>query len=102
MTEIRLLYFDGCKCVPIMLDRIRAALLEEDIDVEPVLEKVASPHDAERLRLAGSPTILIDGRDPFAEAGAPFFGFWCRLYVTPTGLEGSPTVKQLRSALRAA
>jgi hypothetical protein len=101
MTEIRLQYFDGCPCVPLMHDRVRAALIEEGMDVEPVLEKVASSHEAERLRLAGSPTILIDGRDPLAEAGAPF-GFWCRLYVTPTGLEWSPTVEQLRSALRSA
>lgn len=101
MTEIRLLYFDGCANLQTLHDRVRVALLEEGMgNVEPVLEKVASPEDAKRLRLAGSPTILIDGRDPFAEEGAPF-GFWCRLYATPSGLEGSPTSDQLRSVLRA-
>ena len=102
VTEVRLLYFDGCPNVRTLHDRVLAALLDEGLgNVKPVLEKVASPGDAERLRFAGSPTILIDGSDPFAEEGAPF-GFWCRLYVTPNGLEGSPTSGQLRSALRSA
>src|SRR3546814_7368074 len=35
------------------------------IHVELALERVESPEDAERLRFVGSPTILIDGRDPF-------------------------------------
>lgn len=102
MTKVRLLYFDGCPNMRIMHDRIRMALREEGMShVEPVLEKVASVGEAERIRLAGSPTILIDGYDPFAEAGA-LCGFWCRMYVTPRGLEGSPTTEQLRSALRSA
>lgn len=29
------------------------------------LERVETAEDAERLRFVGSPTILIDGRDPF-------------------------------------
>jgi hypothetical protein len=71
------------------------------IDVDPVLEQVETPEDAERLRFVGSPTILIDGRDPF---GGPEenFGMSCRVYQTPDGLAGSPTLDQLRAALREA
>jgi hypothetical protein len=65
---------------------------------ELVLERVATPEDAERLRFRGSPTILIDGRDPFANEAAPF-GLSCRVYRTERGLEGSPSLEQLREAL---
>jgi len=68
--------------------------------VEPILERVETAEDAERLRFIGSPTILLDGRDPFARAEATF-GLTCRVYETPYGLAGSPTPEQVRAALRA-
>jgi hypothetical protein len=70
-------------------------------DVEPVLERVETAEDAELLRFIGSPTILVDGQDPFAGAEAAF-GLTCRVYRTPEGLAGSPTPDQLRAALRSA
>ena len=49
--------------------------------------------------MRGSPTLLIDGRDPFAVPGAgPALA--CRLYETEDGrLYGAPTVAALRRAL---
>jgi hypothetical protein len=41
---------------------------------------------------------LIDGVDPFAEPGHPI-GLGCRVYRTPEGLLGSPTVEELAQAL---
>ncbi|MEV6120207.1 hypothetical protein AB0M23_06725 [Streptomyces sp. NPDC052077] len=56
---------------------------------------------AERSAFAGSPTILIDGRDPFAEPGTtPSLS--CRIYRTPQGPAGAPGPDQLRRALREA
>jgi hypothetical protein len=37
-------------------------------DAEPVLERVETAEEAERLRFIGSPTLLMEGRDPFAGA----------------------------------
>ena len=86
-----------------MHDRLREALRAEGMaDVEPILERVETPEDAERLRFIGSPTVLVDGRDPFAEGSEASFGLTCRVYQTPEGLAGSPTPEQLRDALRAA
>ncbi len=100
--EIRLQYFEGCPHWKIAQDRLREALLAEDMaDVEPILERVETPEDAERLRFVGSPTILLDGRDPFAGATVAF-GLTSHVYQTPEGLAGSPTPEQLRAALRAA
>jgi hypothetical protein len=59
-------------------------------------------HDQEQaaaLRMSGSPTLLIDGADPFAVAGQePSLS--CRLYADENGsLAGTPSVAQLRAAL---
>jgi hypothetical protein len=98
-VRVTLRYFDGCPHWRIAYDRLRQVLREEGlIDVEPVLELVVTADDAERLRFVGSPTILVEGRDPFGgtEEG---FGLSCRVYTTPDGLAGSPTPDQLRAAL---
>jgi hypothetical protein len=66
-----------------MHDRLRDALRAEGMaDVEPILERVETAEDAERLRFVGSPTILVNGRDPFAR-GEGTFGLTCRVYETP-------------------
>lgn len=62
---------------------------------------VETPEDAERLRFRGSPSILIDGEDPFGPQDAPV-GMACRVYPTPDGPAGSPTREQLRTAIIAA
>ena len=60
--------------------------------------EVTSPEDAERLSFRGSPTVLVDGLDPFADPSAPV-GLSCRVSATPEGLRGSPTVEQLVQVL---
>ena len=61
---------------------------------------VASQADAERLDLTGSPTLLVDGADPFARAGQPP-SVSCRLYLDEHGRPSpAPSPGQLREALR--
>jgi len=62
---------------------------------------VTGPENAERLGFTGSPTIRIDGVDPFAEPARPP-GLACRLYRTTAGLAGTPDLSTLRQALRQA
>jgi hypothetical protein len=40
---------------------------------------IDSPQTAERVGFHGSPTILIDGRDPFVTGAEPI-GMTCRVY----------------------
>ena len=47
-------------------------------------ELVDTVEEAERVGFLGSPTILIDGTDPFDAPGATP-GLSCRLYRTDTG-----------------
>lgn len=100
--RVTLLYFPGCPNWKAAEANLRAALNDIDVgNVELRTQVVDAVKDAERLELHGSPTILIDGCDPFAEPGATP-ALCCRVYRTETGPAGAPTVEQLRQALTAA
>ena len=61
---------------------------------------VTSQADAKRLGLTGSPTLLVDGADPFARPGQPP-SVSCRLYLDEHGHRSpAPSPGQLREALR--
>lgn len=63
---------------------------------------ISTPEEAARYGMHGSPTILIDGRDPFAEPGTAA-SLSCRLYRDEGGrVRGTPSAGQLREALDAA
>ncbi len=91
---VTLQFFDGCPNWQTARDQLRAAARETGLKVDLRFEQVDTLVDAARLGFTGSPTILIDGRDPYAAADAPP-ALACRLYPTPAGLRGSPTVEQL-------
>lgn len=100
VVTVSLLYFDGCPNWHVADERLRAALVavgRPDDAVEHVL--VSTPEEAEEAQFRGSPTVLVDGRDPFSDPNAPV-GLACRLYRTDEGLAGSPTVEQLVAVLR--
>lgn len=61
--------------------------------------EVADEREAAQAGMNGSPTLLINGVDPFAVPGqAP--GLACRLYRDAAGRPaGAPTVEALRHAL---
>ncbi|MGD9570908.1 MAG: thioredoxin family protein [Thermoleophilia bacterium] len=97
--QITLRYFDGCPNWRIAEERLRAVLADAGgSDAELALERVETQEEAVRLGFRGSPTVLVDGRDPFADERADI-GLACRVYATPTGLQGAPTLDQLRAAL---
>jgi hypothetical protein len=98
LVKLQLLFFEGCPHWRVTDARLRAALDEvgSTAEVEPVL--VTTPEETEAWRSHGSPSFLVDGEDPFVEPGAPV-GLSCRLYRTPAGVDGSPTVDQLVGVL---
>lgn len=60
---------------------------------------VVDAEDALRWGMNGSPTLLVDGVDPFASR-EEWPSLSCRLYRHPDGhVEGAPSVTQLRRAL---
>lgn len=95
--KVELLYFDGCPNWAVAHERLLAVAGDRDVRIERRL--VATPEEADALQFRGSPTILVEGRDPFARGDEPV-GLACRVYQTPDGPSGAPTVEQLEEALR--
>ena len=99
-VNVTLLYFDGCPNWQQTEQRLLAALEQAGLpDTVLTRQAVDTPEDAELLAFRGSPTVLINGDDPFADPSAPD-GLSCRIFQTPDGLAGAPTVEQLVSVLR--
>jgi hypothetical protein len=98
--DVALLYFDGCpnwKTTESLLVDVMGELgVASD---RLVLQRVETPEEAAALSFHGSPTVLVDGVDPFADPNAAV-GLACRLYSTERGLAGSPTRQQLTQVLR--
>lgn len=99
--DIELLWFSGCPNWQVTDERLRRALAVAGIDAEVVLVEVTTPDDADRRRFRGSPTVLVNGEDPFADESDPV-GLSCRVFQTPDGLRGAPTVDQLVAVLQGA
>jgi len=91
----------GCPNAPVLRERLAAALNgRAGISVSD--EVIRDESEAAWWGMHGSPTLLIDGVDPFAELGQPP-GMSCRLYRDDEGrTSGAPSVGQLRHAIEQA
>ena len=96
-VEITVLAVADCPHVALARERIASALERLGRPAHTSEQVVASDEDAARLGFRGSPTILIDGTDPFPAHGNSALA--CRLYPTEHGMQGAPTVDQLVEAL---
>lgn len=96
--EIRLVYFEDCPNWRLAHDRLRTALELLHRGDEPVqFTLVASPAEAVAAGLHGSPTILVNGNDPFPHRAEDAWS--CRLYANEGGVEGAPSVRALVEVL---
>lgn len=95
--NIVLMYFDDCPNWKIADARL-AVIAAERADLSVSRHRVDTPDEAERVGFHGSPSIMVDGVDAFAGPDTEV-GLSCRLYGTPDGLSGAPTINQLRAAL---
>ncbi|MEU9207717.1 organomercurial lyase [Streptomyces sp. NPDC048415] len=95
--RITLLTVPDCPNAPLVRERIGQALDGRTPEVE--LVEVTDEAQAARLGMTGSPTVLVDGTDPFAVPGAAA-SVSCRLYRSPDGrVEGAPSLADLQRAL---
>lgn len=95
--EITLQYFEGCPNWR-TTQRDLTALIAEGLDAIIGYEPIDSQETAIRKQFRGSPTVLIDGADPFPDPNAPI-GLACRVYRSESGPSGSPSLGQLRVAI---
>ena len=94
-VDITFLYFDSCPNWKLANTALAEAATLEARTLAINYQLVETFEVAEALEFRGSPTILIDGADPFADGDAPV-GLSCRVYRTETG---APSVEQLREAI---
>lgn len=100
-VRVSLLYFAGCPNWRLADERLRQALARIGRPDTPIeYRTVTTAEQAERLGFRGSPTVVINARDPFLDRDARV-GLSCRVYRTDEGLAGAPTVEQLVAALHA-
>lgn len=98
-VDITLMYFDGCPGWQNAEANLHTALVALGLPDVPITRvPVETVAEAEKAGFIGSPTVLIDGRDPFAEPGRQP-GLSCRLYPFEQGMANAPSVQQLMAAL---
>lgn len=98
--RITVLTVPGCPNAPVARRRLDTALNGRVAPVEWI--EVSDEAEAAQWKMTGSPTILLDGADPFVAPGSQT-GVSCRLYRHADGAtDGAPTVAELSQALAAA
>lgn len=95
--NVTLLYFDGCPNWK-TADGHLHALAAQFPGLTVTRRRVETPEEALRVGFRGSPSVVLDGVDLFADPDTPV-GLACRVYETPDGPAGSPTLDQLREVL---
>jgi hypothetical protein len=97
--RITLLYFDGCPHWHLAERRLGTALAEigESSDLIE-RRRITTQREAQEVGFRGSPTIQLNGRDPF-EHDAGTVGMACRIHRTAAGREGAPALLDIVKAL---
>ena len=96
VMRLVVLHVPGCPNAPTLAARV-ADVVAGRARVEQRV--VHDDREAADLDMRGSPTLLVDGIDPFARADQPP-GLSCRLYRDEAGaLAGAPSLAQLREVL---
>jgi hypothetical protein len=97
--KIQFLYFEDCPNSTPAYENLSLAL--QELKWTPEIERVVIEDDlyAEHYTFQGSPSIKLNGVDLWEETLSEYhMGY--RVYQTPTGLAGSPTVEMLVERLR--
>ncbi|MEO6712070.1 MAG: DsbA family protein [Mycobacteriales bacterium] len=99
-VHIELLSVPDCPNIALARERVRAALDEAGAFATLHERVIGTDEEAARHGMRGSPTILINGIDPFAQPTMPH-SVSCRLYTVDGGVQGSPSIGQLVRAMGA-
>jgi hypothetical protein len=99
MMKIELFHIDNCPSWQNGLKNLETALRAEGLEESIELVNVTDNTSANQLKFLGSPSFHIDGQDVWPEE-RDGYSLSCRIYYTPQGLKGFPTVAMLRKVLR--
>jgi hypothetical protein len=95
---LEILYVPDCPNLAPMLAHLRQVT-----DLPIATHEISTTSDAAAAGMSGSPTLLVNGVDVFADRGQPADGPACRIYRDEHGaVVPVPSVAQLRQALATA
>lgn len=94
--QIDILHVADCPNLPVARSRVGQALRQAGVTAAVREVEVTTSEQARHVGMHGSPTILLEGRDPFAGVDASLA---CRLYRDGDTVDGAPTVAALIEAL---
>jgi hypothetical protein len=97
--KVEVLYFDGCPTYEAAEKTLRDVFADKGLEADVELVVVNTDEEARRLHFPGGPTIRVDGRDLFPAPEREDWRLGCRVYSTPEGIRGSPTVEMVEEAL---
>jgi hypothetical protein len=97
--QVELLYFDGCPAWQEALKNLQTALQEERLQSDIQLVKINDNQEAAAFKFLGSPSFRVNGIELWPET-LQRYNMNCRVYPTPNGLAGAPTVVMFREKLR--
>lgn len=97
---VELLVVPDCPNEAPAYGRLRRALDDAGLTGTPIAVRTVTVDTVDSVpAFAGSPTVLIDGVDPFAGQAPPGSGLSCRVYRTGDGVSGAPSPEDLRRAV---
>jgi hypothetical protein len=97
--RLTILHVPDCPNIATLQERLSEVIADRGDVAIVERRQVDTEQMARELGMAGSPTLLVDGRDPFAEPGRAA-SLSCRLYRDEAGrIVGAPSLAQLRHAL---
>ena len=93
------LYFDGCPSWKTGLKNLQDALTQAGIQAEIQMVKIDTEQKATDYRFLGSPSFVLNNNDLWPEERDAYH-LGCRIYATPQGMKGSPTVEMLQDKIQ--
>lgn len=96
--KLTVLTVPDCPNAPVLDERL-AVVLAATRGIRVTRHVITDEREAAAAGMRGSPTLLVDGVDPFADAATPT-GMSCRIYREDGGAPaGAPSAAALREAL---
>jgi len=96
--KIELLFMDDCPSWESGLQNLKAALQLESMHADIDLVKIRDNVEATHLEFLGSPSFRVDGHELWPEERETY-ALSCRIYLSPQGAKGWPSVEMLRERL---
>ncbi|MCL4561687.1 MAG: thioredoxin family protein [Chloroflexi bacterium] len=97
--KIDVLYFEDCPSWKTACANLEVAAQLEGVQLAVDLIEVKTDQEASKLKFLGSPSFQLNGQDLWPE-NRETYSLSCRVYKTPEGLKGWPTIEMFRQKLQ--